>query len=194
MTKSTEFITSQDLDIFTIPTFAERMAQIRSEISPKLDRLGESITDGIVKKTGSLIYYHVAKHARRSVNPPDETWVAFSPSARGYKNYVHIAVGVGYFGAFVKLMAKADSKEKVDLVQAVMALGTPRTIWLQKGQEIVEAKTEQVPEVLDKKSYGLEIGTVLGDVPGSTFDVWFDWSMQEIAAIWPLYEYVRKKV
>ena len=34
-------------------------------------------------------YPHVAKHARRSVNPPKDTWVAFATSKRGYKMLPH---------------------------------------------------------------------------------------------------------
>ncbi|MDD4263816.1 MAG: DUF1054 family protein [Firmicutes bacterium] len=191
---STQFITSRDLEIFTIPTFAERMTEIRSRVSPKLELLGERLTEAIAKETGEIVHYHVAKHARRTVNPPDETWVALSPSARGYKGYAHIAVGVGYFGSFVKLIAKAESKEKVALARAIMEFGSPKTIWLTKGDNLVEASLERVQEVLEKKSYGVETGTVIEDVPGPTSDRWFDWSMQEIAAIWSLYEFVRKKV
>jgi uncharacterized protein YktB (UPF0637 family) len=36
----------------------------------------------------------VAKHARRTVNPPDDTWVAFGPDLRGYKKHCHFKVAV----------------------------------------------------------------------------------------------------
>lgn len=191
---SNDFITTKELEIFVIPTFAERMERIRSEISPKLELLGSSLADGIAKGKGTLLHFHVAKHARRSVNPPDETWVAFSPSARGYKNYAHFAVGVGYFGAFVKLMAKADAQEKTALADAILDMGSPRKIWLQKGPDVVEVKREDVVEAIEKKSYGLETGKVLESVPGDSFDDWYHWALAEIDALWPLYQYVRKKV
>ena len=37
---------------------------------------------------------HVAKHARRSVNPPIDTWVAFAPNKRGYKMLPHFQIGL----------------------------------------------------------------------------------------------------
>jgi uncharacterized protein YktB (UPF0637 family) len=36
----------------------------------------------------------VARHARRTVNPPDDTWVAFAPDRRGYKKHCHFKVAV----------------------------------------------------------------------------------------------------
>ena len=36
----------------------------------------------------------MAKHARRTVNPPDDTWVAFGPDRRGYKKHCHFKVAV----------------------------------------------------------------------------------------------------
>jgi uncharacterized protein YktB (UPF0637 family) len=36
----------------------------------------------------------VAKHARRTVNPPDDTWVAFALDKRGYKKHCHFKVAV----------------------------------------------------------------------------------------------------
>ena len=39
-------------------------------------------------------FAHVARHARRTVNPPDDTWVAFAADARGYKKHSHFKVAV----------------------------------------------------------------------------------------------------
>lgn len=36
---------------------------------------------------------HIAKHARRHVNPPPNTWLALSASPRGYKMLPHIELG-----------------------------------------------------------------------------------------------------
>ena len=43
---------------------------------------------------GAEAFAHVAKHARRTVNPPDDTWVAFAPDKRGYKKHCHFKVAV----------------------------------------------------------------------------------------------------
>jgi uncharacterized protein YktB (UPF0637 family) len=61
------------------------MEEIRTRIRPKLEALGKSVTPGVARCAGGETFAHVAKHARRTVNPPDDTWVAFGPDARGYK-------------------------------------------------------------------------------------------------------------
>ena len=40
----------------------------------------------------------MAKHARRTVNPPDDTWVAFALDKRGYKKHCHFKVAVSRGG------------------------------------------------------------------------------------------------
>jgi uncharacterized protein YktB (UPF0637 family) len=43
---------------------------------------------------GGEAFTHVARHARRTVNPPDDTWVAFALDRRGYKKHCHFKVAV----------------------------------------------------------------------------------------------------
>ncbi len=189
-----KFLTASELDIFTIPGFSERMTEIKTRISPKLGLLGEEVVNNIQSSKGVVLFPHVAKHARRVINPPDETWVALSPSPRGYKMHAHLAIGVGYYGAFVKCVAKSESAEKALLAQAVNKLKTNRSIWIIKGDNPVEADLESVLEVIDHKSYGLEIGVVIPEVPGETLAAWLDWTLKELKSLWPLYNFVREKV
>src|SRR5438445_698709 len=70
------------------------MAEIRSRVRPKLEALGKSLAPALSRSLGGEVFAHVARHARRTVNPPDDTWVAFSPDARGYKKHCHFKVAV----------------------------------------------------------------------------------------------------
>src|SRR5947209_16005401 len=74
--------------------FQRRMAEIRSRVRPKLEALGKSLAPALSRSLGGEVFAHVARHARRTVNPPDDTWVAFSPDARGYKKHCHFKVAV----------------------------------------------------------------------------------------------------
>ncbi|OLE39379.1 MAG: hypothetical protein AUG00_02340 [Candidatus Rokubacteria bacterium 13_1_20CM_2_70_7] len=62
-----------DFKIFDVTGFQARMSEIRGRVRPKLE---------------------AAKHARRTVNPPDDTWVAFTSNERGYKKHPHFKVAV----------------------------------------------------------------------------------------------------
>jgi uncharacterized protein YktB (UPF0637 family) len=86
--------TAGDFKVFDLQGFQPRMAAIRAQIRPKLEALGEALRPGMARVTGGETFAHVAKHARRTVNPPDDTWVAFGPDKRGYKKSCHFKVAV----------------------------------------------------------------------------------------------------
>src|SRR6266403_2830104 len=83
-----------DFKVFDEQGFRARMGAIRARIRPKLEAVGHSLTPAVSRATGGDAYAHVAKHARRTVNPPEDTWVAFGPDARGYKKHCHFKVAV----------------------------------------------------------------------------------------------------
>ncbi len=87
-------LTLDDFKVFDISGFNERMAAILTRIRPKLTSIGEELAPKVSLLVDCPLYVHVAKHARRTVNPPDDTWAAFGASPRGYKKDVHFKVAV----------------------------------------------------------------------------------------------------
>ncbi len=83
-----------DFRVFDVKGFRPRMSEIRSRVRPKLEALGHSVAPAVARSIGADVFAHVAKHARRTVNPPEDTWVAFGPDARGYKKHCHFKVAV----------------------------------------------------------------------------------------------------
>ncbi len=83
-----------DFKVFAVEGFKPRMEAIRSRIRPKLEALGRSLLPDVARAASGEAFAHVAKHARRTVNPPDDTWVAFAPDRRGYKKHCHFKVAV----------------------------------------------------------------------------------------------------
>jgi uncharacterized protein YktB (UPF0637 family) len=83
-----------DFKVFDVDGFQPRMGEIRARIRPKLETLGRSLAPALARSLGGETFAHVAKHARRTVNPPDDTWVAFGPDRRGYKKHCHFKVAV----------------------------------------------------------------------------------------------------
>jgi len=78
-----------DLDIFSIADFAGRMAAMRAKVRPKLEALGEELAPLLMTNFKQEFFAHTAKHMRRKVNPPDETWVALGPQSewKGLADY-----------------------------------------------------------------------------------------------------------
>jgi uncharacterized protein YktB (UPF0637 family) len=83
-----------DFKVFDVRGFQPRMTEIRARIRPKLDGLGRSLAPAVARSVGGETFAHVAKHARRTVNPPDDTWVAFGPDRRGYKKTRHFKIAI----------------------------------------------------------------------------------------------------
>ncbi|MFC7681633.1 YktB family protein [Paenibacillus sp. GCM10028914] len=86
--------TADDFDVFTVPGLEGRMEVLIERVRPKLETLGAEIAPYISALCGEEMFVHVAKHARRTVNPPIDTWVAWAANKRGYKALPHFEVGM----------------------------------------------------------------------------------------------------
>lgn len=84
----------KDFTVFNIDGLEPRMEAIRHNIQPKFGVIGDKIAPFLTMLVGEPVYVHIAKHARRTVNPPEETWVAWSTSNRGYKALPHFQLGI----------------------------------------------------------------------------------------------------
>src|SRR5437867_748078 len=84
----------EDFHAFELPGFAERMAAIRTRIRPKLETVCQILVPPLARIVKVEVFPHVARHARRTVNPPDDTWVAFGADRRGYKKGPHFKVAI----------------------------------------------------------------------------------------------------
>jgi uncharacterized protein YktB (UPF0637 family) len=83
-----------DFDVFSIDGLDPRMTALIENIRPKLEMLGQFYSPTLTALTGDEMFAHVAKHARRTKNPPIDTWVAFANNSRGYKMLPHFEIGL----------------------------------------------------------------------------------------------------
>lgn len=104
--------TKKDLEIFEVPGFADRMQLIADTVHPKLAKLGELLQPQLSRLVFHQLYPQTAQHLRRTVNPPEETWVAFSPDNAGYKSNVHFSLCVGGIGVQARVAAKQECKDR----------------------------------------------------------------------------------
>ncbi|MBT2756166.1 DUF1054 domain-containing protein [Mesobacillus foraminis] len=105
--------TKNDFNVFTIDGLDERMEALKEHVRPKLEELGKEFTPTLSSLTGEEMFYHVAKHARRTKNPPKDTWVAFAANSRGYKMMPHFQIGLWESHVFIwfALIYEAPEKE-----------------------------------------------------------------------------------
>ncbi|MBT2694744.1 DUF1054 domain-containing protein [Bacillus sp. ISL-55] len=101
-----------DFDVFKIDGLDERMDALKSQIRPKLEELGQHFAPTLSSIAGDEMHYHVAKHARRTKNPPKDTWVAFAGNPRGYKMLPHFQIGLWETHVFIWFAVIYEAPEK----------------------------------------------------------------------------------
>ena len=94
-------LTEADFDVFSVPGLEARMDALKAHLRPKLEQLGVVFSEQLTEWLHRPVYAHVAKHARRTVNPPNDSWVAFATDKRGYKKHPHFQIGAWETHAFV---------------------------------------------------------------------------------------------
>ncbi|HLO02449.1 MAG TPA: DUF1054 domain-containing protein [Symbiobacteriaceae bacterium] len=94
--------TPADFDAFDVPGLEDRMAAIKAGPRPKLEALGQLMLPELARLTGRQFFPHIAKHARRKINPPTDTWIAWSTNPRGYKMAPHFQVGLWESHLFIQ--------------------------------------------------------------------------------------------
>ncbi|WP_020615413.1 YktB family protein [Paenibacillus daejeonensis] len=92
----------EDFDVFAIPGLEPRMEALIERVRPKLHELGHQLSPMLSVLCGEEMYPHVAKHARRTVHPPKDTWVAYANNKRGYKAHPHFQIGLFESHLFVQ--------------------------------------------------------------------------------------------
>ena len=107
----------KDFEAFDVEGLDARMEALNEYVRPQLNQLGEYFSEYFTSQTGETFYAHVAKHARRSVNPPIDTWVAFAPNKRGYKMLPHFQIGLFRNQLFLMYGVMHEGKDKAERVK-----------------------------------------------------------------------------
>ncbi|MFE6077223.1 YktB family protein [Paenibacillus sp. NPDC057886] len=110
---------SSDFDVFQVPGLEPRMEMLIERVRPKLEELGTELTPYLTDLCGEEMFMHVAKHARRTVNPPKDTWVAWASSKRGYKALPHFEVGMFDTHVFVIFAIIYESPNKAAFAEGL---------------------------------------------------------------------------
>ncbi|GMA50229.1 UPF0637 protein YktB [Alicyclobacillus contaminans] len=111
--------TDADFDVFSVPGLEARMEVLKQRVRPKLVQLGEDLAPFLSEQLGVEMFAHVAKHARRTVNPPNDSWVAFCSDKRGYKKHPHFQVGLWQTHAFATFGLISESGDRAHFAAQV---------------------------------------------------------------------------
>lgn len=111
------FWNENDFNVFELEGLEKRMTALQSQIQPKFELLGRRFADHLSSHGTDEFFPHVAKHARRTVNPPSDSWVAFAPAKRGYKALPHFQIGLWKSHLFIILAVIYENPDKKGLAE-----------------------------------------------------------------------------
>lgn len=122
-----------DFQVFEDPTLAGRMAGIKSVIDVHFEAIAPQIIQTLDQP--QPVASHIAKHLRRTKNPPMNTWIAFNQNARGYKKTPHLMLGFWDDRLFLWLASLAEATDRTVLVDRLERL-LPKFADLDAGFEL----------------------------------------------------------
>ncbi|HEY2523711.1 MAG TPA: DUF1054 family protein [Candidatus Binataceae bacterium] len=166
--------TPADFAVFKIADFDARMQEIDARVRPRLARLADELTPELARRLNHEFYSHLARHGRRTVDPPRETWAAFGPSPRGYQRHGHLALCVSSAGLHARIVVKPQADGRASMAHriATSAAALARSL---RGTRIAryenwnfnalpaetaadEALFASLAEGLGKKTGGIDLG------------------------------------
>jgi uncharacterized protein YktB (UPF0637 family) len=174
-----------DFRIFSIEGFSARLQQIHERVRPRLVLLGKELAPELASRTQIEFFPHVATHARSSVNPPPETWVAWGPSPKGYKRYGYLALYISGAGLHARAVVKAGADHRAEMSRRVAA----RASDLEKSfgrTRIARYENREAGSMPPGQAADRALFTSLADSLArktGTIDVGFGWPVREAAAL-----------
>ena len=117
---SKTFWQEKDFEVFQIEGLENRMTALIENVRPKFEELGKQYSLYFSGVLGDEFFNHVAKHARRSVNPPKDSWVAFAPYKRGYKALPHFQIGLWGTHLFIIVAVIYEAPDKVAIAERLL--------------------------------------------------------------------------
>ena len=111
----------KDFEVFEIEGLEARMEALIDRVRPKFHLLGERMAKFLAEACGEAMFTHVAKHARRTVNPPNDSWVAFARNKKGYKAHPHFQIGLWSTHVFVQFAVIYECPSKDQFAERALA-------------------------------------------------------------------------
>lgn len=177
--------TQSDFRIFEVEGFSARMEQIAARVRPRLTRLGAELAPGLGRKLHMEFFPHVAKHMRRTVNPPAETWAAWGPSPKGYKRYGYLALCISKLGIHARVVVKSDADNRPEMAQRIAAKSSALAKSL-RGTRIARYDRWDFAALPEENPAGEELFAAMSDAlkkKTGGIDLGFGWPVREALRI-----------
>ncbi|KRK64563.1 hypothetical protein FC72_GL000288 [Companilactobacillus tucceti DSM 20183] len=111
-----------DFEVFEDDTLSGRLQLIRQQLDPKFQKFGDELLSALEEKYQSKFYMKIAKHQRRTKNPPPDTWLAINQNKRGYKKTPHVELGLWPDRYFITFSLLADINKRPEYYPIIQDL------------------------------------------------------------------------
>jgi len=101
-----------DFEVFKDMTLPGRLNLIKTNLDPKFEVFGSELQKSLEKEYQQKFYMKIAKHQRRTKNPPPDTWLAINQDKKGYKKTPHMELGLWPDRYFITFSLLADIKNR----------------------------------------------------------------------------------
>ena len=103
----------KDFKVFEDMTLPGRLGLIRANLDPKFEKIGAELMRRLEAEYQQQFFMKIAKHQRRTRNPPPDTWLAINQDKRGYKKSPHLELGLWPDRYFITFSLLADIKGRL---------------------------------------------------------------------------------
>jgi len=97
-----------DFKVFNDMTLLGRLSLIKTNLDPKFEVFGSKLMQRLEEEYQQQFFMKIAKHQRRTKNPPPDTWLAINQDKRGYKKTPHLELGLWPDCYFITFSLLAD--------------------------------------------------------------------------------------
>ena len=175
----------RDFEVFAIEGFSARMAKIDELVNPRLIKLGNEMAPELSRTLHIAFFPHIAKHMRRTANPPAETWAAFGPSRAGYKRYPYLALCISAVGIHARTVVKSDADNRSEMARAIKSKSTEleKSFRGTKIQQYDEWDCRELPKSIGADAKFFDgLGDALEKKSG-VIDVGFGWPVHDALTV-----------
>lgn len=174
-----------DFEVFSISGFSARIEKIHEIIRPRLMLLGAELVPELSRKMGVELFPHVAGYPRQGIEGPGETWVAWGPSAKGYKRYPHFALCISGVGIHARAIVNAEADRRAQMGQRIKieAGALEKSFRGNRIQRYVDWDCRIMPKsIRADEEFFVAMGAALERKSGM-LDVGFGWGVRDAARL-----------
>jgi len=102
----------KDFEVFNDMTLPGRLSLIKTNLDPKFEVFGSKLQKWLEEEYQQQFFLKIAKHQRRTKNPPPDTWLAINQDKKGYKKTPHVEFGLWPDRYFITFSLLADIRNR----------------------------------------------------------------------------------